>query len=63
MVVRFIKYIFFLIVIDTFNNWRQQMFYWALSVYTANIIVGGLWAAHLYNKGELMNDYPYDDEM
>jgi len=61
--VRFIKCVFFLIVVSVFNKWRRQMFYWVISVYIAHIIGGGLWAAHLYNKGDLMNDYPYDDDM
>ena len=39
------------------------MLYWVLSIYAANIIVGGLLFLHLHNKGELMNDYPYDDDM
>ena len=39
------------------------MLYWVLSIYVAHIIVGGLWFAHLHNKGELISDYPYDVEM
>ena len=39
------------------------MMYWLLSVYVVSIVAGGLWCWYLHNKGELIGDYPYSDEM
>ena len=39
------------------------MIMWLGIIYTAVIIAGGLWMLYLHKKGELVGDYPYDDEM
>ena len=39
------------------------MWFWLGVVWGVSIIGGGLWFWYLHNKGELVGDYPYDDEM
>ena len=39
------------------------MMYWALSIYSITLIGGGLWGWYLHNSGQLISNYPYDDEM
>ena len=39
------------------------MIYWILSIYAVSIVGGALWLWYLHNKGELVSDYPYSDEM
>jgi len=39
------------------------MMYWVLSTYAITLIGSGLWGWYLYNKGQLISNYPYDDEM
>ena len=36
---------------------------WIISIYAVSIVGGGLWLWYLHNKGELVSDYPYSDEM
>ena len=36
---------------------------WILSIYAVSIVGGGLWLWYLLNKGELVSEYPYSDEM
>ena len=39
------------------------MIMWLGIMYTVLITAGGLWMLYLHKKGELVGDYPYDDEM
>jgi hypothetical protein len=39
------------------------MIYWVLSVYIISIVGGGLWGWYLHKNGQLISNYPYDDEM
>ena len=32
-------------------------------IWTTIIVGGGIWFLYLHNKGELSDEYPYDDEM
>ena len=41
----------------------SNMIYWILSIYAVSIVGAGLWLWYLHNKGELIGDYPYSDEM
>ena len=48
-------------------HWKDigldSMVYWILSIYAVSIVGAGLWLWYLHNKGELIGDYPYSDEM
>ncbi len=39
------------------------MMEWVIFFYVGLAAIGSLWAWHLHTKGELVGDYPYDDEM
>ena len=41
----------------------SNMVSWILSIYAVSIVGGGLWLWYLHNKGELVSEYPYSDEM
>ena len=36
---------------------------WLVSMYLVSIVGSALWFWYLHNKGELVSDYPYNDEM
>jgi len=36
---------------------------WLVSMYLVSIVGSALWFWNLHTKGELIKDYPYDDEM
>ena len=36
---------------------------WLGIVWLSCCILGGLWFWYLHSKGDLVSDYPYDDEM
>ena len=39
------------------------MWFWLSVVWSVSIVGAAVWCWYLHNKGELVNDYPYDDEM
>ena len=39
------------------------MWFWIGVVWVISIVSNAVWFWYLHNKGELVNDYPYDDEM
>ena len=39
------------------------MWFWLGIAWIVSIVISIVWFWYLHTKGELVNDYPYDDEM
>ena len=46
-------------------GWLLPLCWWGVIgiIWTAIIVGTGIWFWYLHHKGELVSEYPYDDEM